>query len=47
MLKNFRFNKPLQDKEEDIIIDVDEDIELEDEFVINDDMNEIEAIDLE
>lgn len=29
MLKNFRFQKPIQLKEEDLIIDVDEEIDLD------------------
>lgn len=47
MLKNFRFQKPIQLKEEDLIIDVDEEIDLEPQYLITEDMNEIEANEME
>jgi hypothetical protein len=47
MLKNFRFLKPVLQKEDDQVIEVDEDIELEPEYLICEDMNEIEAKEIE
>jgi len=47
MLKNFRFQKPIQSKEDDLIIDVDEEIDLDPNFIISEDMNEIEANEIE
>lgn len=47
MLKNFRFLKPVLEKEDDLVIEVDEDIELEPEYLICEDMNEIEAEEIE
>lgn len=47
MLKNFRFLKPVQEKESDIVIDVDEEIDLDPEFIISEDMNEVVADEIE
>lgn len=47
MLKNFRFLKPIQSKEDDLIIDVDDEIDLDPQFLITEDMNEIEANEIE
>lgn len=47
MLKNFRFQKPIQIKDEDLIIDIDEEIDLDPQYIISEDMNEIEANEIE
>lgn len=47
MLKNFRFLKPVQEKENDLVVDIDEDLDLDPEFIISEDMNDQIADEIE